>query len=702
MHRRGLHRATTPERSGAVGRLLIAAAAVAAAAFVVPVSSSVGAAPGDQSDFGPNVIIFDPSMPTSEIQETFDEIWEMQRDAEMGSGRYSLLFEPGEYGSVDEPLLGRVGYYTEVAGLGASPGEVQINGKIEVYNRCFDAPNRPNYDLSNPDVQCFALNNFWRTLSNLTINVRPVPGAAEPTDWYACEAALPFNTWAVSQAVSMRRVQLNAFEGIPPTFLFDACLERPGFASGGFIADSRPGGVINAPQQQWLTRNSEIDFWSNAVWNQVFTGVVGAPDDSGYAACVQQPSGCVPYTTLDTTPISREKPYLFVDDEGGYNVRVPSAHRDTRGITWADGVTPGRTISISDFFVADPSDSVQTINNQLARGKHLILTPGVYDIGSSIEVKRANTVVLGMGQATLHAINGAIPLRTADKAGIIVAGVTIDAGEVESPALLQVGKKNGNNGAPNTDPDNPVTLSDVYFRVGGPYVGKADIALEVNSDHVLIDHTWVWRADHGIEGFDATCDLDDPEDYEKCEDESGNPIGFLGDNIRWETNIGRNGAVINGDDVTATGLFVEHFQEYNTVWNGERGQVYLYQNELPYDPPTQADWTADDGTLGWAAYKVADHVEEHILWGAGSYIFNRNNPTIVTENGYEVPETPGVRLNHIMINNLSGPGVMKNIVNGCGPTIDGIPDEAPFPAGFGDPSTYEFPRYIVTYPGCPY
>ena len=346
----------------------------------------------------------------------------------------------------------------------------------------------------------------------------------------------------------------------------------------------------------------------------------------------------MPYTTLDTTPISREKPYLFVDDEGGYNVRVPSAHRDTRGITWADGVTPGRTISISDFFVADPSDSVQTINNQLARGKHLILTPGVYDIGRSIEVKRADTVVLGMGQATLHAINGAVPLRTADKAGIIVAGVTIDAGEVESPALLQVGKKNGNNGAPNADPDNPVTLSDVYFRVGGPYVGKTDIAVEVNSDHVLIDHTWVWRADHGIEGFDATCDLDDPEDYEKCEDEFGNPIGFLGDNIRWETNIGRNGAVINGDDVTATGLFVEHFQEYNTVWNGERGQVYLYQNELPYDPPTQADWTADDGTLGWAAYKVADHVKEHMLWGAGSYIFNRNNPTIVTENGYEVPD----------------------------------------------------------------
>lgn len=663
---------------------------------MVPISQSAGAAPGAGPDFGPSVIVFDPSMSTSDIEATANSLWLQQRDAEMGSDRYSLLFMPGEYGTDADPLQIAVGYYTEVAGLGASPDDVQINGKVEVFNRCFDAPDRPNYDFSNPKVQCFALNNFWRSISNLTINVN---GAGQG----GCEASANF--WAVSQASSMRRVQVNGGN----LSLMYYCGPGPYFASGGFIADSKAGVLINGSQQQWITRNSEVGVWTNPVWNQVFTGVIGAPDDSGYAGCAPpapvQPSNtgvCIPYTTLDTTPISREKPYLFVDDEGGYNVRVPSAASDTRGTTWADGVTPGRTIPISDFFVADPSDSVKVINNQLARGKHLILTPGVYDVDRSIEVKRANTVVLGMGLATLHAIDGAIPLKTADKAGIIVAGLTIDAGEVESPALLQVGKKNGNNGVPNTDPDNPVTLSDVYFRVGGPYVGKTDLALEVNSDHVLIDHTWVWRADHGIEGFDATCNLDDPEDYENCEDEFGSPIGFLGDNIRWETNIGRNGAVINGDDVTATGLFVEHFQEYNTIWNGERGQVYLYQNELPYDPPTQADWTADDGTLGWAAYKVADDVEEHLLWGAGAYIFNRNNPAIVTENGYEVPETPGVQLNRIMINNLSGPGVMNSIVNGCGPTIDGIPDQDPFPVGFGDPDSYEFPRYLASYPGCPY
>jgi hypothetical protein len=676
----------TPHRSGGSDRSsawrLVAAAPLVVAALVVPGASAAIAGPSAAAAplpaLGPNVMVFDPSMPTSSIEATINGIWEQQRDAEMGSGRYSFLFLPGDYGTAEDPLQIAVGYYTEVAGLGASPSDVRINGKVEVFNRCFDERGEPAQEGDPDVVQCFALNNFWRSVSNLTINVN---GAGQG----GCEASSNF--WAVSQAASMRRVQVNGGN----LSLMDYCGPGPQFASGGFIADTKAGVLINGSQQQWITRNSEVGVWTNAVWNQVFTGVIGAPSDAGYAGCEDRPSDasvCIPYTTLDTTPLSREKPYLFVDEQGALNVRVPSADRDTRGTTWAGELTPGRTIPIADFFVARPSDSVQTINSQLARGKHLLLTPGVYDVGTSISVKRANTVVLGLGHATLHAINGAIPLRTADRAGIIVAGVTIDAGEVESPVLLRVGTKNGNNGVPTTDPANPVTLSDVYFRVGGPYVGKTDIALEVNSSHVLIDHTWVWRADHGIEGFDANCD---PLDPAACAD------GFLGDDLRWATNIGRTGAVINGDDVTATGLFVEHFQRYNTVWNGERGRVYLYQNELPYDPPTQADWTADDGTLGWAAYKVADDVTTHELWGAGVYVYNRNDPTIATENGYEVPETPGVALNHIMTKNLSGPGVINHMVNGCGPAVDGIAD-----AEFGDPSGYEAPRYIVTYPGCPY
>ena len=584
---------------------------------LVALGSSAGAggssAATPASPFGPNVIVFDPSMPVGQIQATVDAIHAQQVDAEMGTNRYALLFEPGVYGSAAQPLQIKVGYYTEIAGLGASPTDVTINGKIEVYNRCLEGGGTSN---------CVALVNFWRTLSNLTLNINSLGQDG-------CRASANF--WAVSQAVSMRRLNITGAN----LSLMDYCTAGPQFASGGFIADSSLPFVINGSQQQWLIRNSRIGGWSNAVWNQVFAGVEGAPSDATFPN--------PPYTTLATTPVSREKPYLFLDAQGDYAVRVPSAHTNTSGTTWGVAMTAGRTIPLGDFFVAKPSDSVQTINNQLARGMNLLLTPGVYDVGSSIAVKRADTVVLGLGHATLTAVGGAIPLTVADVPGVIVAGVTIDAGTVESPVLLEVGKKNGNQSSKKGDPSNPTTLSDVYFRVGGPHIGKADVALEVNRDNVLIDHTWVWRADHGIEGFS-------------------------GDTERWNTNTGRNGVVVNGDNVTATGLFVEHFQEYNVIWNGENGRTILYQNELPYDPPTQADWM-HDGIEGWAGYKVGDHVKTHRLDGGGVYVFNRNNPSIHTENGFEVPETAGVRLHHVMTVNLSA-GTIDHVVNGVGDAAD--------------------------------
>lgn len=622
-----------PSPRGRTRRTLALGAAVATALTTM---TAAQASPPQQvdpydPDLGPNVTVVDPSTPQAEIQATLDEIAEQQIDAEMSTDRYAVLFKPGQYGSADDPLQARVGYYTEISGLGANPGDVDVRGALESYNRCLGDDENPN---------CIALNNFWRTLSNLHLTV---DGSGQDD----CRATTNF--WAVSQAVSMRRLDVTG-----PISLMDYCTAGPQYASGGYIADSRfDTEVTNGSQQQWLTRNSEMPSWSNSVWNQVFSGVVGAPDDSTFP----DPA----YTTLDETPVSREKPYLFVDPGGRWNVRVPAAHTDTRGVSWADGMTDGRTIGIEDFYIAQPGDSVREINTHLSRGKHLLLTPGVYDIADTIKVKHADTVVLGIGHATLTAVDGAVPMTLTDKPGIVVAGVTIDAGNAESPVLLQVGKPNGNHGN-QADPANPTTLSDVYFRVGGPHIGKTDTALEVNSDHVLIDHTWVWRGDHGVEDFTG---------------------GFLGDDERWSTNTGRTGVRINGDDVTATGLFVEHFQEFNTVWNGERGTTVLYQNELPYDPPTQADWTRPDGTLGYAGYKVADDVTQHTLHGGGVYVYNRNNPEIVTENGFEVPDAPGVNLHHLMTVNLND-GTINHVVNGVG---DAVP-----------PSTSGTPEYVVQYP----
>jgi hypothetical protein len=146
------------------------------------------------------------------------------------------------------------------------------------------------------------------------------------------------------------------------TTLFDFC-DGPSFASGGFISDSLFTGstVINGAQQQYLVRNSNLDGWTNGVWNQVFAGVTGAPPQS-----FPNP----PYTTLAATPVSREKPFLYVDGNSHFDVYVPEAQSDSSGTTWSTGQTPGRSLPIEDFFVVHPGDSVQTINNALSRGRN--------------------------------------------------------------------------------------------------------------------------------------------------------------------------------------------------------------------------------------------------------------------------------------------------------------------------------------------
>jgi hypothetical protein len=578
------------------------------------VASAAPAAPA-QPDFGPNVKIFDPTMPVSEIQATVDAIASHQVDNEMGTQRYALLFKPGTYGTADHPLIFQVGYYTEVAGLGLAPTDVTINGHVDVYNRCLTPTN------------CIALVNFWRSLSNLTINVAGLTG---------CRASGDF--WAVSQAAPLRRVNVNG----PLTFM-DYCTAGPQYASGGFMSDSVTGSIVNGSQQQFLVRDSSIGSWSNAVWNQVFSGVHGAPAQS-----FPNP----PYTTLATTPVSKERPFLYVDARGRYRVFVPSPRTNSSGATWSTGPTAGRSLPLSDFYLARPSDSVTTINLHLLLGKNLIFTPGVYDIDRSIVVWRPDTVVLGMGIATLTAVNGATPLRLTDSRGIDVSGLMIDAGPVNSPVLMQVGTRLG--GALNLgDRNDPTVLHDVFFRVGGPHIGKATVSLEVNSDNAILDDIWAWRADHGVPG-----------------------------SVGWDVNTGDTGVIVNGDNVTATGLFVEHYQKYNVIWSGEHGTTIFFQNELPYDPPDQAAYR-HDGVLGWAAYKVADRVRTHELWGGGSYVFFNVNPAIHASRGFEVPVKPGVKLHDLLTVNLSA-GTIDHVVNDTGAPAT--------TAAIGVPS------YVVSYP----
>jgi hypothetical protein len=568
------------------------------ASFAVAGTTSAAA-----PDLGPNVLVFDPSMPTSQIQAAVDSVASQQVSNQFGTQRSALLFKPGTYGSSTDPLNFQVGYYTAVAGLGQSPGDVVINGSVYVRNQCDG-----NF--------CTALNNFWRSLSNLTINVT--------TPDFGCYSG---EFWPVSQAAPMRRVHVNGL-----TTLMDYCT-GPSFASGGFIADSAFDGstVINGSQQQWLVRNSSLDGWTNGVWNQVFSGVVGAP-----AQCFPGvANGCGPYTTLATSPVTREAPYLYVDDAGGYRVFVPAVQHDSVGTTWASGPTPGSSIPIDDFYIAGPSDNAQAINNALSNGRDLIFTPGVYQLDRTIKVKRAGTVVLGLGFPTLVPTGGNATMTVADVTGVKLAGLLFDAGPKSSPTLLVVGSKN----AHKSDSADPTTLSDVFFRIGGATPGKATTSLVVNSDDVVLDDIWAWRADHG------------------------NGVG-------WTANTADTGVIVNGDDVTAYGLFVEHYQQYETIWNGQGGRVVFFQNEMPYDPPSQAAWTEAPGVPGWAAFKIADTVTSFSGHGMGSYSFFNHGVDIFAAHAFEVPDTlpPGSLhdLLTIFLDPANGKGGILNVVNDTG------------------------------------
>jgi len=571
-----------------------------------------GGAAAAPPDFGPNVIVFDSSMPTSQIQGTVDAIASKQVSNQFGTDRYALLFKPGTYGSRSDPLNFQVGYYTSIAGLGRSPGDVVINGSIYVHNQCDGS-------------FCTALNNFWRSLSNLTINVT--------TPNFGCYNG---EFWAVSQAAPMRRVDVNGF-----ATLMDYCTQ-PSFASGGFIADSRfSDTIVNGSQQQWLARNSALGNWTNGVWNQVFSGVVGAP-----AECFPAQASCGgPYTTLPSSSVTREAPYLYVDSGGNQNVFVPSAQSGSSGTTWAGGATPGTSIPIDRFYVAKPSDSAATINSALRTGRNLILTPGIYHLDQSISVTRPDTVVLGLGFPTLIPTNGNAAMTTARAKGILISGVMFDAGPVNSPVLLQVGSGHARSDNESSDPS---TLSDVFFRIGGATPGSATTSLVVNSNNVILDDIWAWRADHG------------------------NGVG-------WTSNTADTGVIVNGDNVTAYGLFVEHYQKYETIWNGNGGTVVFFQNEMPYDPPNQAAWMEAPGVDGWAAFKVGDAVTSFHGYGMGSYSFFNQGVNIYAAHAFEVPATlpPGSLHNllTVFLDPSHGLGGILNVVNDTGgPSTIANPD----------------------------
>ena len=325
----------------------------------------------------------------------------------------------------------------------------------------------------------------------------------------------------------------------------------------------------------------------------------------------------------------------LVFDQKVYCLKIAELKQKSVGISWESTQANEKTIRLDGFYLANPTtDNASTINLALQKGKNILFTPGIYAIDRSLKVTRPGTIILGLGLTTLQSTNGNPILELSDVDGITVCGLMLDAGLTASETLMRVGETNPGKEHRN----NPTFLYDIYFRVGGPMEGSTSSCMIINSNHVYVDHTWLWRADHG------------------------NGVG-------WDKNRSANGLIVNGNKVTIYGLFNEHFQEYQTLWNGNNGRVYFYQSEMPYDTPTVDAWK-HDGKYGYASYKVANQVTSHEAWGVGVYCVFHHAPVPV-DDAIETPVALEKNIHHSIMFWLNGnkESSIKHLINNSGESV---------------------------------
>ncbi|MCL2138656.1 MAG: hypothetical protein FWH41_03900 [Treponema sp.] len=530
---------------------------------------------------------------TAEVNNIHDTWTWRSNNAHWTNRRFALYFKPGTYtysGSM------KIGFYTSANGLGAVPTDTKLFGSIEC----------PPYLTNNGGTN--VTQNFWRSIENLSIRA----GTFQ---------------WSVSQAAPARRMHATV------NSVFDW---SGGWASGGFLSDSYfTGSVGSGSQQQFYTRNCYYGYqtFSGVAWNKTTQGSDGKIDTN---------SSTANRTYIETTPVIREKPFLYFDsDFNEYMVFVPAIRRDAVGVSWTENnIGEGNSlVLVKDFYIARPeTDTAATINAALDEGKNVYFLPGRFELNVPLHVKYANTVVLGSGFTTLIPASGNTygAIFVDDVDGVTIASLLFDA-LYNSAYLLCVGE----NGANKDHSQNPTLLADIFLRAGGVRANcNVDISALINSNNVIGDHFWAWRADHGT-------------------------------GVGWTSNTTKNGVVVTGDDVTLYGLFVEHYHEYEVLWLGENGSTYFYQNERPYDAPAGASWQNPNrtGTEGWASYKVANHVNKHFAAGLGMYSNFRNASW--ASSAMEVPNKPDVIIQNANTVALNATGGHRGQINGAGQSSNG-------------------------------
>mmetsp|Transcript_10211 Transcript_10211/g.27114 ORF Transcript_10211/g.27114 Transcript_10211/m.27114 type:complete len:596 (+) Transcript_10211:167-1954(+) len=509
--------------------------------------------------FPESVVVFAPD--DRNITETMAARSEVLNDRARGhfsSERLAFLFRPGRY-----DVEAKIGYYTSVSGLGASPDDVVFAGARGLY-----------VDAMDPQ-QAGSLDTFWRSGDN-----------------FRHEASTGFR-WAVSQAAPLRRIHAaRDLELFDPT-------AQVNYASGGYLGNSIvEGNLVLGSQQQWISRNVQMNGATGGAWSNVYVGCAGGVPEPSAAGAEPRVS------VVDQAPVVAAKPYLMIDEATGkYSLRVPLVAKDVVGAALD---APFREIPFEGVFVADASrHGAREINEALRAGLDVVLAPGIFQLDDSIRMARPGAVVMGLGFSTLVAPASGAPCVIAhDTGGMRLASVVLQASEVPAEVKSLLLRWGGDGSE-----SDPSVLSDVFCRVGGPGSLKvrASVMVHVAASHVILDNLWLWRADHA----------------ELASGEQPRPGEQYHLVVPGECAV-KNGLVVDGDDVTAYGLAVEHTDQDQVVWRGERGRTYFYQCELPYDV-NQTMF----GDQGYTGYRVDAAVKKHKGEALGIYSFFRDYPCLV-------------------------------------------------------------------------
>ena len=467
---------------------------------------------------------------------------------------FGFLFYPG----VSYTKTVQVGYLTTVHGMGLSPTDVSV----------------PVMCLGDNTRALGALDGFWRGAENLQLlapttcpptfdgtqgqgTCQQVPGGILPgpdvpngCPW----GSLVSPTWAASQASALRRVSSAhlMLDFQPSDVKIAGAKPCPAaFASGGFAADcaidTLDAASFSGQQQYMFVGVAFGSLPSPNVWNYVFAGCTGAPLE----ACGTKPPV---KAVLPELPITRNKPVLAWSPKKELQKQAYSIYFDEAASTAVSGVRPmGRP---HGFAIATSEAELQAL---LQKKTQVIVlgSPNDIEISQDLVLETDGTTIVGMGMPVLL-LTGTTTVRV-KASGCSLCGLIFDCR----------GKKEDMLSWESTEPPSSTSrglLADCYFRVGGtvdPTTISCNAMCHVKSGSLIIENAWMWRADHGPPQWPKTGRYDSATQTYYNESKMG----------LWVEETAQ---------VTAYGLACEHSTTTNCKWEGDNGQLYFFQCELPY------------------------------------------------------------------------------------------------------------------------